>query len=71
VNDLTLGLGLKAKGTEGSAIWAWMVLEVIVTGQVVTALGRWGALETSDVLLLELGEVPEREEGTLPLPLHF
>ena len=48
-----------------------MVLEVVVTGQVATALGREGALETSDVLLLELEEVPERGEGTLPLPLRF
>jgi len=48
-----------------------MVLEVVVTGRVVTALEREGALETSDVLLLELEGVPERGEGTLLLPLHF
>jgi len=68
---LALGLGLEAKGTGGGAVWAWMVLEVVVTGQVVTALGRGGALETSDVLLLESGEVLERGEGALPLPLRF
>ena len=65
---MTLGLGLEAKGTGGGAIWAWMVLEVVVTGRVVTALGRGGALETSVVLLLESEGVPERGEGTLPLP---
>jgi len=68
---LALGLGLEAKGTGGGAIWAWMVLEVVVTGQVATALGRGGALETSDVLLLELEGVPERGEGILPLLLRF
>ena len=70
-NDLALGLGLEAKRTGGGAIWAWMVLEVVVTGQVVTVLGGGGALETSDVLLLELEGVLERGEGTLPLPLRF
>ena len=68
---MALGLGLEAKGTRGGAIWAWMVLEVVVTRQVVTALGRGGALETSNVLLLESGGVPEREEETLPLLLRF
>ena len=68
---MALGLGLEAKRTGGGAIWAWIVLEVVVTGRVATALGRGGALETSDVLLLELERVPEREEGTLPLPLCF
>ena len=48
-----------------------MVLKVIVTGQVVTALGKGEALEISDVLLLESGGVPEREEETLPLLLRF
>ena len=57
---MALGLGLEAKGTGGGAIWAWMVLEVVVAGRVVTALGRGGALETSDVLLLESGGDPER-----------
>ena len=66
-----MGLDLEAKGTGGGTIWAWMVLEVVVAGRVVTALGRGGALETSDVLLLELEGVPERGEGTLPLPLCF
>ena len=68
---MILGLGLEAKETEGSVIWAWIVLEVVVTGRVVTALGRERVLETSDVLLLELEEVPERGEGTLPLLLRF
>ena len=68
---MALGLGLEAKGTGGGAIWAWMVLEVVVTGRVVTALGRGGALETSDVLLLELEGVTERGEGTLPHHLLF
>jgi len=44
-----------------------MVLEVVVVRQVVTALGRGEAFETSNVLLLE----SEREEGALPLSLHF
>ena len=68
---MTLDLGLKAKGTGSGAIWAWMVLEVVVAGQVVIVLGRGGALKTSSVLLLESGRVPEREEETLPLPLRF
>ena len=68
---MALDLGLEAKGTGGGAIWAWIVLEVIVTGRVVTALRRGGAPETSDVLLLELEGVSERGEGTLLLPLHF
>jgi len=38
---------------------------------VVTAIGRGGALEISDVLLLELGEVPEKGEETLSLSLYF
>ena len=68
---MALGLGLEAKGTGGGAIWAWMVLDVVVTGRVATVLGRGGALETSDILLLESGGVPEREEETLPLLLRF
>ena len=44
-----------------------MVLEVVVAGWVVTALGRGGALKTSNVLLLESGEVPETTRGLLPL----
>ena len=63
---MALGLGLEAKGTGGGVIWAWMVLEVVVTGRVVTALGRGGALETSDVLLLELGGVPETANPSSP-----
>jgi len=66
-----LGLGLEAKRTEGSAVCAWMVLEVVVARRVVIALGRRGALETSNVLLLELEEVLESGEGTLLLPLCF
>ena len=68
---MALGLGLEAKETGDSAIWAWMVLEVVVAGRVVVALGRGGALETSNVLLLESGEILERGEGTLLLPLRF
>jgi len=48
-----------------------MVLEVIVAGQVVIALGGGGALETSNVLLLESEGVPEEREGILLLLLHF
>jgi len=66
-----LGLSLEAKETEGSAVWAWTVLEVVVAGQVVITLGRGGALKISDILLLESRGVPERGEGTLPLLLHF
>jgi len=69
--DLALGLGLKAKRTEGNTIWTWIVLEVVVAEQVVTALKREGALEISDVLLLKLEGVPEREERILFLSLYF
>jgi len=44
-----------------------MVLEVVVVRQVVIALRRGEAFETSNVLLLE----SERGEGALPLSLHF
>jgi len=84
-NNLTLGLGFEAKGTGRGAIWSWMVLEVIVAvaaepervvagfeaSRVVTALGRGGAHEMSDVLLLELEEDKERREGALLFPLRF
>jgi len=68
---LALGLGLEAKEIGGSAIWAWTVLEIIAAGQAVTALEKGRALETSNVLLLESGEVLERGEGVLSLPLCF
>jgi len=68
---LALGLGLETKGTGDGAIWAWTVLEVITARQAVTALEREGALETSDVLLLELGGVPERGEEALFLSLYL
>jgi len=62
-----------------------MVLEVVVAvtakpervvagfeaGRVVTALGRGGAREMSNVLLLEPEEDKEGREGALPFPLHF
>ena len=64
---MALGLDLETKGIGDSAIWAWMVLEVVVAGQTVTALERGRALETSNVLLLELERVPERGEGVLSL----
>jgi len=84
VNDLTLDLGFEAKETGGGAIWSWMVLEVVVAvtaepervvagfeaGRVVTALGRGGAREMSNVLLLEPEEDKEgRKEALLFLSL--
>ena len=48
-----------------------MVLEVVVARQVITALGTGGALEISDILLLELEGVSERKKGILLLLLHF
>ena len=84
-NDLALGLGFEAKRTGGGAIWSWMVLEVVVAvaaepeqvvagfeaGRVVTALGRGGAHEMSNVLLLEPEKDKEGREGALPFPLYF
>jgi len=82
VNDLVLGLELKDKGIEDGAVWAWIVLEVIVarlgvtatsfeTGWVITALGREWAFKISDVLLLELEENLEKKEEAFLFLLCF
>ena len=80
-----MGLGFEAKGTGGGAIWSWIVLEVVVAvtaepeqvvagfeaSRVVTALGRGGAREMSDVLLLEPEKDKEGRKGALPFSLRF
>ena len=60
-NDLTLGLGLEAKGTSGGALWGWAGLESVVAAVagfeavlVVTILETGGALKTSEILFLKL-----------------
>ena len=71
---MVLGLSLKAKRIEGDVIWTWTVLEVIIArldvitkpGLDIIDLEREKALETSDILLLELEkDIDKRKEALL------
>jgi len=67
-NDLALGLDLEVKRTSGGGFWSWAGLRVVVAAiakiewvtadfeakLVITVLGRRRALETSEILILEL-----------------